>query len=81
MNQRKGQESMKRFMVSVSNDIEADANEAKKDLFFNTSYAEMYRQLIRLGLDALKTENGHVDVPSAYPARSECAQNRKWPCH
>lgn len=47
----------KRFMLTVPDDIESDAAEVKKDLYYNKPYSEMYRQLIRKGLDALKQEN------------------------
>ena len=47
----------KRFMLTVSDDIVADAAVAKRDLFYDKPYSEMYRQLIRIGLNTLKSEN------------------------
>ena len=44
----------KRFMLTVPDDIEVDAAEVKRDLFYDKPYSEMYRQLIRMGLDSLK---------------------------
>lgn len=46
----------KRFMLTVPEDIEADAAVVKRELFYDKPYSEMYRQLIRMGLDALKAE-------------------------
>ncbi|MDO5547660.1 MAG: hypothetical protein Q4F79_04155 [Eubacteriales bacterium] len=46
----------KRFMLTVPDDIEADVARVKRELFHDKSYSEMYRQLIRMGLDALKAE-------------------------
>ena len=50
----------KRFMLTVPDDIEVDVAEVKRDLFYDKPYSEMYRQLIRMGLDSLKAtkENG-----------------------
>lgn len=45
-----------RFMLSVSDDIAKQAEILKKEVYFDKPYAEMYRQLIRLGIDALKAE-------------------------
>ncbi len=44
----------KRFMLTLPDDIEVDAAEVKRDLFYDKPYSEMYRQLIRMGLDSLK---------------------------
>lgn len=46
----------KRFMLTVPDNIEADVAEVKRSLFYDKSYAEMYRYLIRMGLDSLKAE-------------------------
>lgn len=46
----------KRFMLTVPDDIEADADVIKRELFYDKPYSEMYRQLIRIGLDVLKAE-------------------------
>ena len=48
----------KRFMLTVPDDIEVDAAEVKRDLFYDKPYSEMYRQLIRMGLDSLKAAKG-----------------------
>lgn len=48
----------KRFMLTVPDDIEVDAAEVKRDLFYDKPYSEMYRQLIRIGLDSLKAAKG-----------------------
>lgn len=43
-----------RFMLSVTDDIAKQAEVLKKEIYFDKPYAEMYRQLIRLGIDVLK---------------------------
>lgn len=48
----------KRFMLTVPDDIAADAADVKRDLFYDKPYSEMYRQLIRMGLDSLKAGKG-----------------------
>lgn len=45
-----------RFTLSVSEDIVKQAEVLKKEIYFDKPYAEMYRQLIRLGMNVLKTE-------------------------
>lgn len=45
----------KKFILTVPENIKADAINVKRDLFNDKSYSEMYRQLIRMGLDSLKT--------------------------
>lgn len=49
----------KRFMITVPRDIEVDVADVKKNLFCDKTYSEIYRYLIRRGLDALKTESPH----------------------
>ncbi len=44
----------KRLMLTVPKDLEKDVAGVKRDLFDHKPYSEMYRQLIRLGLDTLK---------------------------
>ena len=46
----------KRFMLTVPEDVEADAAMVKRELFYDRPYSEMYRQLIRLGLDVMKAQ-------------------------
>ena len=45
----------KRFMLTVPEDVEADAAMVKRELFYDRPYSEMYRQLIRMGLDVFHT--------------------------
>lgn len=56
-----------RFMLSVSDDIAKQAEVLKKEIYFDKPYAEMYRQLIRLGMEALKAEQPHKP-PTERPA-------------
>lgn len=44
----------KKFILTIPTDIEADAAEVKRDLFHDKSYAEMYHQLILIGIEKLK---------------------------
>lgn len=44
-----------RRMISVSSEWEEELEVLKKDKFYNSSYAEMYRYLLRIGLDNVKT--------------------------
>ena len=46
----------KSLMLTVPDDIAAAAADVKRTKFTDKSYAEMYRYLIRLGLDSLKAE-------------------------
>lgn len=46
----------KRFVLAVPEDIEAAVAELKGGLFQDESYSEIYRQLIRMGLDRLNAE-------------------------
>ena len=43
-----------RFMLAIPNDMAERAKILKKEIFYDKPYAEMYRQLIRLGLDHLQ---------------------------
>lgn len=43
-----------RFVLTVPVDMAARAEVLKKTLFFDKPYAEMYRQLIQLGMDKLQ---------------------------
>ena len=45
-----------RMVLSVSEDIVKHAEALKKGIYFDKSYAEMYRQLIRLGIETYKKE-------------------------
>ena len=46
-------DSTTRFTITVPEEIAERAEALKKDLFYDRSYAEMYRQLIRLGMEQL----------------------------
>lgn len=45
-----------RFMLAVPEDILKQSEALKRELFYNKPYAEMYRQLIQLGLDTLQND-------------------------
>ncbi|MFV0412598.1 MAG: hypothetical protein ACK5L3_04900 [Oscillospiraceae bacterium] len=45
-----------RAMISLPPEWEPEILKVKKDIFYNDSQAEMYRHLIRLGLDELIKE-------------------------
>lgn len=44
------------FMFTLPDDMAADVADIKRLMFTDISYAEMYRYLIRLGLDSHKAE-------------------------
>lgn len=48
--------ALKRFMISVTPNMEADLNVLKKERFYNDSQAEMLRYVIGVGLSSLNTE-------------------------
>ena len=43
-----------RFTLTVTEDIAERAEKLKKDSYYNTSYSEMYRKLIELGLKEME---------------------------
>lgn len=52
----------KRFMVTIPSDVAIDVADVKQNLFHDKPYSEMYRELIRAGLDALKAEKSAKTV-------------------
>ena len=46
----------KRAMISLRPEWEPDLEKLKKEKFYNTTQAEMFRYLIRLGLNSLKND-------------------------
>lgn len=47
----------RRAMISLLPEWEPELDHLKKEHFYNDTQAEMFRCLIRLGLDALKNES------------------------
>ena len=45
--------NMKRVVISVPEDIEAEVEHLKQTMFYDKPYAEVYRQAIRLGLQKM----------------------------
>ena len=45
-----------RFTLTVPEDIAKRAEELKKESYYNTSYSEMYRKLIELGLKEIEKQ-------------------------
>ena len=45
---------MKRLMVSITPDIEESIDLIKQKEFYNKSYAELYRQIIKEGIKVVK---------------------------
>ena len=45
-----------RFMITVPADIAEKAEKFKKNIFYDTPYAEMYRQLIKLGMEKMEMD-------------------------
>ncbi len=52
----------KRMMISLNPEWEPKLNKLKKEKFYNSSKAEMFRYLIKIGLEALKDENTINDL-------------------
>ncbi|MDO4328843.1 MAG: ribbon-helix-helix domain-containing protein [Lachnospiraceae bacterium] len=50
--------NLKRFTISVTPKMEEALDAVKKERYYNTSHNEMIRDLIRMGLNVLKTEHG-----------------------
>lgn len=53
---------MKRFMLTVPEDLEQKAKELKKEIFFDQSYAEVYRYLIRKGVESLEKKEKQINA-------------------
>jgi len=45
-----------RFMLTLTPDMTKRADTLKKNDYYDKPYAEMYRQLINLGMDALEAQ-------------------------
>ena len=43
-----------RFSLTVPEEIAEEAEKLKKEIYYNKSYSEMYRQLIELGLKEME---------------------------
>ena len=58
MNFKRGDEPMKaenkRIMITIPPDLEAEIQSLKKEKFYDKPYAEMYRQIIRTGLECVQ---------------------------
>jgi metal-responsive CopG/Arc/MetJ family transcriptional regulator len=50
-------ESMNRVMISVPEDVRAQIEQLKMTKYYDRPYAEIYRQLIKLGLEKMDAEN------------------------
>lgn len=48
--------NMNRIMISVPADIEQEIEQLKKTRFYDKPYAEVYRTLLRMGLEKLAEE-------------------------
>lgn len=48
-------EKMNRFMLSLPQDLAQEVEALKKDEYFNKAYAEMFRDLIKIGVEAAKS--------------------------
>lgn len=45
--------NMNRIMISVPNDIEEEIQQLKKTTYFDRPYSDIYRDLIRLGVEKM----------------------------
>lgn len=48
--------NMNRIMISVPTDIEAEIERLKKTTYYDRPYSEIYRDLIRLGMEKMNEE-------------------------
>ena len=48
--------NMNRIMISVPTDIEAEIDRLKKTTYYDRPYSEIYRDLIRLGMEKMNEE-------------------------
>lgn len=46
--------TMERLMVSIPAEVKSEIDAVKQREFYDKPYAELYRQIIRLGLDKMK---------------------------
>ena len=51
-----------RFTLTVPDDLAKKAAQLKKENYYDKPYAEMYRQLIQLGMDTLEAEKLKTDA-------------------
>lgn len=54
-----------RFTLSITSDLAKRADELKKKDFYDTSYSEMYRQLIKLGMDEYERRSEKTTPPAS----------------
>lgn len=52
--------NLKRFTISVTPDMEAELDSAKKEYYYRGTHNDMIRDLISRGLDSLKKEPQNV---------------------
>ena len=48
--------NMNRIMISVPTDIEAEIERLKKTTYYDRPYSEIYRDLIRLGMEKMNED-------------------------
>lgn len=48
----------KRMILAIPEELEKELVNLKETVFSDISYSEMYRQLLRMGLDVLKEKKG-----------------------
>ncbi len=53
--------NMKRVTISISDNMENDIKMLKRTLFYDTSYSELYRQLLQHGIDSMKEKRNDED--------------------
>lgn len=58
--------TMERLMVSIPKDVKSEIDAMKQQDFYDKSYAELYRHIIRMGLTKMKEMTGK-DCASTKP--------------
>ena len=51
-----------RFVLNVPDDLAKQTETLKKEVFYDRPYAEMYRQLIKLGLKSLNSQDKETNT-------------------
>ena len=50
--------TMERLMVSIPEDVKSEIDAVKQQEFYDKPYAELYRHIIRLGLEKMRETAG-----------------------
>lgn len=54
---------MKRFMLSITPEMDKEMRLLKKERFYAVPYSEMYREIIKLGLEEAERQKQQTEKP------------------